>query len=138
NSEHWQNYVSHLNQMVADGLFRAIKGALQYLIQSFEPVKDIGEMGVPHKKDGFNVLLESTLELSGTQALFTPDITDEPESIPFIVQRCVDNVLRLPAAIKLLSDERNTFYNLVSNNEELKKLEQTIAQLTEITIGKVV
>lgn len=136
-SESWIQYVTYLNDLVGKGLYQAIKNSLQFLIKCFEPINKINDIAATQvAPDKSSVLLKVTLELRGNRVYYNPDISGEPGSISDIVDSWVDVAFNIASKIKLLNNKNDTFYTEISESQELEQLKNTIMQLKEVTIQK--
>ncbi|KAF8767678.1 Dynein beta chain like protein [Argiope bruennichi] len=115
NSGEWKSYTSYLETMIEEGLTDTIRCSLQYILKNTDPQNK--------KIDPFykvSMHLEEDI-------VFKPSLKYQKEGSLFnIFESVLEQIYSLSNAIKCLSKTDSTYYDFISQNEELASLKSSI------------
>ena len=126
--KHWNNYLIYLDEMVAQGLLKAIAVSLGYLLDQTDEKKDI------------TPLFDIKLELCEPDIIFKPSLDPKIfNNFHDICEGILDDIFLMAGLVPRISkskDEKENYLELVSNHAELKKLRAEFMARVDLNIER--
>ena len=126
--KHWNNYLIYLDEMVAQGLLKAIAVSLGYLLDQTDEKKDI------------TPLFDIKLELCEPDIIFKPSLDPKIfNNFHDICEGILDDIFLMAGLVPRISkskDEKENYLELVSNHAELKKLREEFMARVDLNIER--
>eukprot|EP00003_Mantamonas_plastica_P006669 TRINITY_DN1548_c0_g2_i8.p1 TRINITY_DN1548_c0_g2~~TRINITY_DN1548_c0_g2_i8.p1 ORF type:complete len:4445 (-),score=1771.15 TRINITY_DN1548_c0_g2_i8:52-13386(-) len=122
----WKNYVSYLNGIVYDGLFRTVQSSLEYLTERIDP--NLQKMG-EHPP-----LLEADMMLVGTNIMFRPDLDGAQNGLEEFMITVIKRFFNIGSLLQKLDHPDDDFLTMILSSDELRESKENLHRLIKTTI----
>ncbi|XP_075210990.1 dynein heavy chain at 93AB [Lycorma delicatula] len=123
----WTDYITYIDGIISDGLFRTVGCSLGYIAEHMDPI------------NGLAPLFEAHLELRDPDLVFVPSLDlDSSEGFCYLIQELIDDIIKMAGLMDRInkSSEYPDYSCNIQDHEDIKDMRKDIIEGVEKSLNE--